>query len=101
VTLHIRALGDWTKRLYELDSKGLENVKNDVEVGNIVEGGLRTNQMEERKEDNKQDTMVTLSRSISITVEGPYGLPSIDLGGYYKVYLFIAGGIGEDYLLNY
>lgn len=101
MTLHIRALGDWTKQVYALDSKGLENVKNDGEVGNILEEGVRTDQMEERKEDNKQDTMLTLSRSISITVEGPYGLPSIDLGGHYKVYLFIAGGIGEDYMSNY
>jgi predicted ferric reductase len=99
VTLHIRALGDWTKRLYELDSK--EGFDKDVELGTIGnEGseveGVRTHHMEERKENNWQDTMITISRSISITVEGPYGLPSVDLGGYYKVYLFIAGGIGDN-----
>ena len=36
---------------------------------------------------------------VIINVEGPYGLPCIDLSsGYYQVYLLIAGGIGETLL---
>lgn len=107
MTLHIRALGDWTTRLQELDSKNLGGAKNDLEVGNIGnikgdeenegEGGVHSNQMEGRKDCDKQDTFDTIKRSIWLTVEGPYGLPSVDLGGYYKVYIFIAGGIGENH----
>ena len=37
----------------------------------------------------------TTPLTMAISVEGPYGLPSIDLGdGVYTVYLMISGGIG-------
>ena len=43
------------------------------------------------------DANATLSTplTMAINVEGPYGLPKIDLGdGVYTVYLMISGGIG-------
>ena len=37
------------------------------------------------------------SRKITVAVEGPYGLPSVDLiSGYYSVFLLIGGGVGDD-----
>ena len=36
------------------------------------------------------------SKKLTVAVEGPYGLPSIDLiSGGYSVFLLIAGGIGD------
>ena len=37
------------------------------------------------------------SRKMTVAVEGPYGLPSVDLiSGYYSVFLLIGGGVGDN-----
>ena len=37
------------------------------------------------------------SKKLTVAVEGPYGLPSVDLiSGGYSVFLLIAGGIGDQ-----
>ena len=56
------------------------------------------------------DGKLMVAKKLTVVVEGPYGLPSIDLiSGGYSVFLLIAGGIGEctymlcvtvDYVLN-
>ena len=43
---------------------------------------------------------VLVSKKMTVVVEGPYGLPSIDLiSGYYSVFLLIGGGIGEEHYI--
>jgi hypothetical protein len=44
---------------------------------------------------------VLMSKKMTVVLEGPYGLPSIDLvSGYYSVFMLIGGGIGEINLTN-
>lgn len=65
VTIHSRALGDWSQRLYDLA----------LAAGHDGVGGA--------------------SREIKILFEGPYGEPTVDIdSGKYKSVLIITGGIG-------
>jgi hypothetical protein len=54
----------------------------------------------------KGDTMmphngVLVSKKLTVVLEGPYGLPSIDVvSGFYSVFMLIGGGIGEKNSLS-
>ena len=78
VTFHVRAVGNWTKQLLDLAiSKG--NKEEDAMAGEAADG-----------------TTVVKKIKIALNIEGPYGIPSIDLAsGVYTVFLLIGGGIGN------
>ena len=111
-TFHIKALGDWTQSLLDLSIKKTNEIKNnenniDVETGKVIElvpqnnGNSRNHQNYENYhnyENNGKNGGGSELRSFKmfINLEGPYGLPSIDLtGGTYTMFLLIGGGIGK------
>ena len=70
VTMHIRALGNWTSRLVELVNKNSENTDGSTNNNNII--------------------------TTTVLLEGPYGSLQVDLDdeNRYKMVLCVAGGIG-------
>jgi predicted ferric reductase len=73
---HIRKLGDWTRKLAKL----------------VDRDGITVSE-----EYSKRDSAhIRKSLNLEVVVEGPFGIPSIDLMNLeYRVYLFITGGIGK------
>lgn len=70
-TFHIKIVGDWTEKLRDIVS-------------------------EKCKKENEGKVLPTEFRphmKIQISIEGPVGIPMIDLRAY-KVFLLVAGGIG-------
>ena len=78
VSLHVRVLGNWTRQLQELAQ---------AHARAAAEGTA----------DPQGSTLAAVTPlKVQIHVEGPMGLPSVDLSpGAYQVYLLITGGIGN------
>ena len=107
-TFHIKALGDWTQSLLDLSIKKTNEIKNndnniDVETGKVIELVPQNHQNYENYHNNENNEKSggsggkeLRSFKMFINLEGPYGLPSIDLtGGTYTMFLLIGGGIGK------
>lgn len=46
---------------------------------------------------SSQHTQPMKMVKMMVNIEGPFGLPSIDMSGHYDVYLLVAGGIGKTF----
>lgn len=97
-----RSLGDWTGSLKKLI---VSSAKFDIEKCLKKTESIENYQVENREEGLGTEYIEGIKESsldpvsILMHVEGPYGMPTIDLtGGYYKVILLIAGGIGKLYI---
>jgi hypothetical protein len=95
-----RSVGDWTRSLKKMiispanldieKSVGTRSRNNKDHHGENQEGYVGIQDIT----DIKDDFLDTVN--ILMHIEGPYGMPTVELtGGYYKVFLLIAGGIGK------
>jgi len=98
---HIAAVGDWTKKLYDLFPKGWQDRdKGEGEWGNTRKDLLK--QLEQEFEDcpdaeaRLQMSHLTESlvrHELKVYVDGPYGAPAQDFTKY-KVAILVGSGIG-------
>jgi hypothetical protein len=79
----MKVQGDWTRSVRDLTLKNSSG-------NSLVEDS------ESDSKDGKKTESQSRSMKLIVNIEGPYGMPMIDLAsGYYRTYLFIAGGIGK------
>lgn len=83
--VHVRVLGDWTKKLYDYASR--------LERGQSLQFPGSTSSKSQKQ--HKAEVCTVL-------VDGPYGAPALDIQGTrYACFLFVSGGIGVTTLQSY